>query len=86
MRTRIHPELLARFLAVQDAFNNLGYVPSHKKTKRVDPHKPRGNNWNEVISKEDDDDGDTGGGGTMRGLRGKQAEYAKAAMRKLTRR
>lgn len=88
MSTTIHPYLIARFMAVQEAFGQPGFRPI-MATNMAAPVAPpkKSNNWKEVLKDEDKgDEGEGGGGGTMKGLRGKQAEYAKQAMRKLTRR
>ncbi len=46
----------------------------------------KSNNWKKLLDEDyNDDDGEGGGGGTIRGNRGKNAQHAKAAMRKLTR-
>ena len=87
MSIQIHPYLLARLVAVQAAFNQPGY----KMALPVAPHTSKqtarkGNDWGAILKKEEEDKDGEGGGGSMKGLRGKQAEYAKAAMRKLSRR
>lgn len=87
MSIQIHPYLLARLIAVQEAFKNPGYRPVVPKSAIAAAPKKAGNNWDAIIKKEDEGDkGEGGSGGTMKGYRGKQAEYAKAAMRKLARR
>ncbi|HSX20787.1 MAG TPA: hypothetical protein VLG38_06685 [Gammaproteobacteria bacterium] len=85
MNTTIHPYLLARLIAVQQAFNRPVGRPSMSAAARVPIAAKKGNNWQDIL-KEEDEDGEQGGGrGTMRGHRGKNAEHAKAAMRRLTR-
>lgn len=87
MSIQIHPYLLARLIAVQEAFSRpgFGFRPAMATNSSVPaPNKPQGNNWKEIL-KDGDDDEQGGGRGTMRGHRGKNAAYAKAAMRKLTR-
>lgn len=91
MSTSIHPYLIARLLAVQEAFGQPGFRPmmaNNMPTHAIAPPKRQNNNWKEILKDEDEDDkgGDQGGGGTMKGHRGKNAEHAKQAMRKLTRR
>lgn len=49
------------------------------------PSSAEGNNWKDLLGEGEEGDGGEGGGGTIRGNRGKNAEHAKAAMRRLTR-
>lgn len=87
MTTQIHPYLLARLIAVQEAFNHPGFRPisaANFKTPVATAPKS-GNNWKEIIKEEDDDKGGEGGGGTMKGNRGKNAVNAAASMKKLSR-
>lgn len=89
MSIQIHPYLLARLVAVQAAFNQPGYKMSLAVPPPSSVSTRKGNNWGAILAEEKKDEGSTGegeGGGSMKGLRGKQAEYAKAAMRKLGRR
>ncbi len=85
MSIQIHPYLLARLIAVQEAFRNPGYRPYGAKSSAAATPKRAGNNWDAIIQDEDEEQ-QSGGRGTARGLRGKQAELAKARMRKLARR
>lgn len=85
MSIQIHPYLLARLVAAQEAFNHPGYRPVvNKKAPAPVPHIPR-NNWDAVIKEAASDEDGEGGGGTMKGFRGKQSVNAKNAMRKLAR-
>jgi hypothetical protein len=87
MSITIHPYLIARFKAVQAAFMQPGFrVPAMAfETTTVVPTPPQPNNWKKLLGEDEEGEGDGGGGGTIRGNRGKNAEHAKAAMRKLTR-
>lgn len=85
MSTEIHPYLLARLLSVQAAFGKIELRLSILKNSAA-VQEP-------IVSENDSNDekggsgGNNGsGGGTAKGLRGKNSEYAKAAMRKLMRR
>lgn len=82
MSISIHPYLIARLRAVQAAFMQPGFqVPTiaFENSSTTTP-----NDWKKLLN--DDDEGDGGGGGgTIKGNRGKNAEHAKAAMRRLTR-
>ncbi len=89
MSIQIHPYLLARLIAVQEAFGQTNYSGGFRpqKVAPAPQETKRGNNWKAVI-KEDEEgkDGKGGeGGGTIKGLRGNQVEQAKAAMRRLGR-
>lgn len=88
--TTIHPYLLARLIAVQQAFNQPGFKPVFTMPSAIPvPAAPakKGNSWKDVVKEEEGgDDGQGGGRGSMRGLRGKNAENAKQSMRKLSRR
>lgn len=88
MSIKIHPYLLARLIAVQEAFGQprrMAYAMAMNAPAPTPTPKKAGNNWGAVIKDEDDGQGGSGGRGTMRGHRGKNAAHAKAAMRKLTR-
>lgn len=88
MSAKIHPYLLARLVAVQEAFSQPGFRPVLATTNAGATSaapKAQGNNWKELLKEEEEESGEGGGRGTMRGHRGKNAENAKAAMRKLTR-
>lgn len=81
MNISIHPYLIARFIAVQQAFMANGITAP----RPLSP-KPTSNNGNGSLNGDDDDEGSGGGGGTIRGNRGKNAVHAaKEAMRKLSR-
>ena len=87
MSIKIHPYLLARLIAVQEAFSHPGFRPVMATTSTPVPPSKQGNNWKDLL-KDEEDDGDegVGGRGTMKGHRGKNAAHAKASMRKLSRR
>lgn len=87
MTTQIHPYLLARLIAVQEAFNHPGFRPAMAGNfnNPVAAAPKQGNKWNEIIKEEDKGDESGGGGGTMKGNRGKNAVNAAAAMKKLSR-
>lgn len=87
MTTQIHPYLLARLIAVQEAFNHPGFRPNLAANFNapVASAPKQGNNWKEIIKEEDDKGEQGGGGGTMKGNRGKNAVNAAAAMKKLSR-
>jgi hypothetical protein len=86
---KIHPYLLARLYAIQTAFAQSGF--QSPVAAATSPAKAISiPNWADILKGGDDKDGkggDTsgGGGGTIKGLRGKNAEAAKAAMRRMTR-
>lgn len=90
MSIKIHPYLLARLIAVQEAFGQprrMAYAMAMNQGSTASTPTPKkaGNNWGAVIKDADEGEGGSGGRGTMRGHRGKNAVHAKAAMRKLTR-
>jgi len=81
---KIHPYLLARLYAIHEAFAQSGYQSAAAASPGKAMPIP---NWADLLKKDEDDGkgGDGGGGGTIKGLRGKHAEAAKAAMRRMTR-
>jgi len=69
--SRIDPQLLHRLYAIIAAFSQTGYS-SPMPMQKIIPSP--------IEEKEDDDKGEAGGGrGTMKGLRGKDAEFVKRA-------
>ncbi len=87
-KTRIHPYLVARFRAVQMAFQQLGMrhamaVPYSSAPKANFDNPAPAKHWRDILKEDDEDGKGGGGGGTIRGLRGKDTERAKAAMRRL---
>jgi hypothetical protein len=77
---------MARLLAVQAAFHQPTLRTAMAINGAIMPPAQKGrNNWDSVVKKEDEDDQQGGGRGTMKGNRGKYAEQAKAAMRRLSR-
>ena len=81
----INPYLLARLYAIQAAFEQSGYKSAYAVPNSRSTAAPKATpiDW-EALLKTDDGEGG-GGGGTIKGLRGKHAEAAKAAMRRLSR-
>lgn len=73
---KINPYLIARFLAVQEAFLQPGLRPAIAMAGAIPA--PKKGSWKDLLPPDDEDDGQGGGGGTQRGLRGKNSEYAKA--------
>lgn len=85
MTTQLHPYLLARLIAVQEAFNYPGFRPVMAANFNTPVAAPKHRNkWNEIANEEDEGD-QSGGGGTIKGNRGKNAVNAAAAMKKLSR-
>lgn len=90
MSISIHPYLIARLYAIQEAFEQPGMQAAYAAnitTPQTVPPPASSKSWDDLL-KEDEDGkgGEGGGGGTIKGLRGKHAEAAKAAMRRMTRR
>lgn len=85
---QINPNLIARLHAIQHAFANGGAFPRITITNpnETTPAKAAAaaGHWRDALPRDDDED-EGGGRGSARGLRGKDAEHAKRAMRKLTR-
>ena len=82
----INPYLLARLYAIQAAFEQSGYKSAYSTPNGKSTAAPKATpiDW-EALLKTTDDESGSGGGGTIKGLRGKNAEAAKAAMRRLGR-
>lgn len=87
-KLQVHPYLIARLRAVQDAFTRPAGMRPAFHPANVAAAPKRSNNWSEVVKEDDrDSEGAAGGGrGTIKGLREKDSRNAKNAMRKLTRR
>lgn len=82
----INPYLLARLYAIQAAFEQSGYKSAYAMPNGKSTVVPKSTvDWEALLKTDESGDGG-GGGGTIKGLRGKHAEAAKAAMRKLGRR
>lgn len=77
---KINPYLIARFMAVQEAFLQPGLRPAMAMANTVPAAKKQGS-WKDLLPSDDDEGDGGGGGGTQRGLRGKNSEFAKAVAR-----
>lgn len=76
---KINPYLVARFMAVQEAFLQPGLRPAMAMAN-PGTVAPKKGSWKDLLSGDGDDEDEEGGGGggTQRGHRGKNSEYAKA--------
>lgn len=84
MSADINEQLMARLHAVRAAFYDPNLADKLNSMVMETPKPNAAKHWRDVLQEDDSGDG-SGGGGTIKGLRGKDAEYAKQAMRKLTR-
>lgn len=78
----INSDLLERLYAIHSAFAT-GVVPPIPINPQVSTQPKPAGHWRDALQSEDEDEG--GGRGTAKGLRGKDAAYAKEKMRRLTR-
>jgi len=88
MSTKINPYLKARLFALKSAFLESDFyrsgAPAINNYSKPVAKPEAAKHWRDVLQ-EDSEDEQGGGGSTAKGLRGKDAEFAKQAMRKLTR-
>lgn len=86
--TTINPYLVARMYAIHAAYADPKFGALGGFSRMVQEniqHPNAAKHWREALQEDEDGDGQGGGRGTIKGLRGKDAEHAKQAMRKLTR-
>ncbi len=87
-KATVHPYLIARLRAVQNAFTQPVLRPAFSANiaQNIAVAPKKANNWNDIVKKEDEEgEGGTGGRGTIKGLRQKDSDNLKNAMRKLSR-